>query len=90
MKNNLYRKVFAAGLLCLSCATASAQRIEAKNQVLNVGQVMFRQPVVAEYELHNASSRDFSIAKVRTSSALFGSSRKRLLKRSLRFTTSAW
>ena len=67
MKNNLYRKVFAAGLLCLSCATASAQRIEAKNQVLNVGQVMFRQPVVAEYELHNASSRDFSIAKVRTS-----------------------
>lgn len=67
MKKNLYRKVFAAGLLCLSCATASAQRIEAKNQVLNVGQVMFRQPVVAEYELHNASSRDFSIKKVLSS-----------------------
>ena len=67
MKNNLYRKVFAASLLCLSCVTASAQRIEAKNQVLNVGQVMFRQPVVVDYELYNKSSRPLYISKVRTS-----------------------
>ena len=55
-------------MFCSFAALPSlAQSLEAKNQTLNVGQVMFRQPVVAEYELHNKSNRDISITKVRTS-----------------------
>ena len=47
--------------------TASAQRFEAKNQVINVGQVTFRQPVTVDYELRNKTSRALLIDNVRTS-----------------------
>ncbi|MBR5697062.1 MAG: DUF1573 domain-containing protein [Prevotella sp.] len=59
--------ILSIGMLVALASPCRAQRIEAKNQVLNVGQVMFRQPVVVEYELHNKSSHDISITNVRTS-----------------------
>ncbi len=70
----IYRKVrkfviWSLPLYLLSFVSlpCQAQRVEAKNQTLNVGQVMFRQPVIAEYELHNTSSHEISILKVLTS-----------------------
>lgn len=46
---------------------ASAQRLEAKSQTINVGQVMFRQPVTVDYQIHNRSSHSMHIENVRTS-----------------------
>ena len=62
--------VLKTALVLLGSATANnaaAQHIEAKNQTINVGQVMFRQPVAVDYEIHNRSSRSMHIDNVRTS-----------------------
>ena len=60
-------KIIITAFCCLATLSASAQHIEAKSHVINLGQVAFRQPVVAEYELHNKSSHATKIWKVYTS-----------------------
>ena len=61
------RTLIFTTLALLLPLTASAQKIEAKSKVINVGQVMFRQPVTVDYVLHNRSSHSLLIDKVRTS-----------------------
>lgn len=61
------RTLIFTTLALLLPLTASAQKIEAKSKVINVGQVMFRQPVTVDYVLHNRSSHSMLIDKVRTS-----------------------
>lgn len=46
--------------------TAHAQRIDAPNPVIDCGQVVFRNPVTAEFELRNSGRHDLIIQKVRT------------------------
>ena len=47
--------------------SVQAQKIEAKQPMVNCGQVLFRQPVVVEYELKNTGFRSLRIKSVRTS-----------------------
>ena len=61
------RTLIFTTLALLLPLTASAQKIEAKSKVINVGQVMFRQPVTVDYVLHNRSTHSMLIDKVRTS-----------------------
>ena len=65
----MIKKIFATTIICLLTALTPchAQRIEAKNPVINVGQVMFRDPVTVEFELKNRLSREIKISQVRTS-----------------------
>ncbi|MBQ7471536.1 MAG: DUF1573 domain-containing protein [Prevotella sp.] len=54
-------------LLAMTFGQAHAQRVEVKSNVINVGQVLFRAPVSAEFELKNTSGHPCIINKVRTS-----------------------
>ena len=54
-------------LLLLLPLPASAQRLGALNQVIDLGQVPFNQPITAEFELVNKSDKNISIVKVRSS-----------------------
>ena len=46
---------------------ARAQRLGALNQVLDLGQVSFNQPVTAEFDLVNKSDKNLNVVKARTS-----------------------
>ena len=63
----MIHRIILTAFCCIATLSASAQHIEAKSHVINLGQVAFRQPVVAEYELHNKSSHAMKIWKVYTS-----------------------
>lgn len=76
MRNKIFFKNFqqvAKSILlvllcyCVSSRPCHAQHVEASNQIINVGQVMFRQPVIVDYQLVNKSNRPIYINKVRTS-----------------------
>lgn len=67
MKINIIKTSLSLLFCSLTTLQASAQHIEAKSQVINVGQVMFRQPVTVDYELHNRGSHALVIDNVRTS-----------------------
>lgn len=56
-------------LLLFACGVLSVygQRVEVRSNVINVGQVMFYQPVTAEYELTNKSSGVLHVRDVKTS-----------------------
>lgn len=46
---------------------ATAQRLGALNQVIDLGQVPYNQPITAEFELVNKSDKNISIVKARSS-----------------------
>lgn len=67
---NIKKIVLKTALVLLGSALATnadAQHIEAKSQTINVGQVMFRQPVTVDYQLHNRGHHTLYIDQVRTS-----------------------
>ncbi len=73
LKFTMYRVTkMAKGIVALSLLLffpliASAQRLGALNQVLDLGQVAFNQPVTAEFDLVNKSDKALSIVKARSS-----------------------
>ena len=67
---NIKKIVLKTALVLLGSAMATnadAQHIEAKSQTINVGQVMIRQPVTVDYQLHNRGHHTLYIDQVRTS-----------------------
>lgn len=61
-------KILLISLLSLVCSlSASAQQLEARSSTINLGQVAFRQPAYAEYEIVNKSNHSTKIWKVYTS-----------------------
>jgi len=47
--------------------SASAQRLEVKNSVIDCGQIVYRQPITVEYDITNKGNRPLLINKVLTS-----------------------
>lgn len=56
-----------ASLLALSTRGAQAQEISTKNKVIDCGQVVFKNPVTAEFHVTNSGGRPLVISDVRTS-----------------------
>lgn len=69
VNRRLWTKGTLLMLLCyfVTLLPCHAQRITARKQTINVGQVMYRQPVIVDFELHNNSNHSTIIDKVRTS-----------------------
>ena len=63
MQKSLYSFLIAAAL----ASPATAQHLKVKSHTIDVGQVVYRQPVTAQFELSNADSRTVSIEGVETS-----------------------
>ncbi len=63
MKNIL----IAASMLAFAAVAAEAQRIEPINKVVDFGQVTYRTPVTAEFEIKNKDNHGIRISDVRTS-----------------------
>jgi hypothetical protein len=61
------KKTMIALLLLFASLGASAQQIEAKQSVIDCGQIMFQKPVTVEFELQSKGSRDLVIDDVKTS-----------------------
>lgn len=62
---NHREKLTIALSLLASCATA--QQIETRNTTINCGQVVYRQPVKAEFKMKNNGQEPLTITNVRTS-----------------------
>jgi hypothetical protein len=60
------KKTIIATLLSFCATIAMAQRIGVSGDMVDCGQVMFRNPVTAEFEISNKSSKPLFITKVRT------------------------
>ena len=60
------RKLLMLLLTAPTAMTAFAQKIVISNPVIDCGQVVFKHPVTAEYELKNGGRRDLTIKEVRT------------------------
>ena len=60
------RNVILAVLLASAALEASAQRISAKHEVIDCGNVLYESPVTAKFELRNKGN-DLIIDTVRTS-----------------------
>ena len=54
-------------LIAFSSLGTSAQRVVATRELIDCGQVVFRKPVMAEFELKNKGSNSFTISDIRTS-----------------------
>lgn len=54
-------------LLALSVWTVQAQEITTENEIIDCGQVVFKNPVTAEFEVKNSGGRALVISDVRTS-----------------------
>jgi len=63
----IMKKILFLGLLLCGTFVAQAQQIETENAVIDLGQVVFRHPVTAEYEIKNTAGIPISIDNVRTS-----------------------
>ena len=61
------KKTIIMAMLAMVFGQADAQRVEVKSNVINLGQVLFRAPVSAEFELKNTGGHPYIINKVRTS-----------------------
>ena len=59
-------KIVFAALLAFAVSSASAQRISAKHEVIDCGNVLYENPVTAKFELRNKGN-DLRIDTVRTS-----------------------
>lgn len=61
------KKYIAASLLGLSIWTARAQEITTVNNTIDCGQVVFKNPVTAEFQVQNSGNQPLIISDVRTS-----------------------
>ena len=61
------RLYIPAVLLAMSSLGVNAQKIATANKIVDCGQVMFRSPVTAEFEITNKGGRATRIVDVRTS-----------------------
>ncbi len=61
------KKYIVTSLLALSIWSAQAQEITTENKVIDCGQVVFKNPVTAEYEVKNSGGQPLVISNVRTS-----------------------
>ena len=66
MKKYAHRSLII-GLLMTSLSAAAQQSLEAQKPVINVGQVVFMNPVSADFEITNKSGKQLKISQVRTS-----------------------
>lgn len=57
-------KILIASLFCLATTSASAQRIEAVNEVIDCGQVEYMSPVTVDFEIKNKGNRGLVIKDV--------------------------
>lgn len=60
------KKYIVASLLALSMWSAQAQEITTENSVIDCGQVVFKNPVTAEFEVKNGGGQPLVISDVRT------------------------
>ncbi len=65
--NIIIRTAFLAALLTLMATEMSGQRISANAQVIDCGQVVFKKPVTAHFELINEGEASLTIKDVETS-----------------------
>lgn len=63
----MYKRFFLLLLLSALMLQSSAQRVTAEQDIIDLGQVLFRNPAVAEFILKNKGSDRLTIQKVRTS-----------------------
>ncbi|MGI6243362.1 MAG: DUF1573 domain-containing protein [Prevotella sp.] len=61
------KKYIVTSLLALLLWNANAQEISTENKVIDCGQVIFKSPVTAEFEVQNSGAQPFVINNVRTS-----------------------
>jgi hypothetical protein len=61
------KKYIVTSLLALVLWSANAQEITTENKIIDCGQVLFKSPVTAEFEMQNSGGRPLVIDNVRTS-----------------------
>lgn len=61
------KRNIATALLALSLGSAGAQEITTESKIIDCGQVVFKHPVTAEFEMKNSGSEPLIISDVRTS-----------------------
>lgn len=62
------QKAFSLIVMALACmTTVSAQQLKVKQATIDVGQVVYREPVTVRFELNNADNRPVAIDHVETS-----------------------
>ena len=61
------KTIYLALVLPFLCVKASSQRLEVVNDVIDCGQIEYRSPVTAEFEVRNKSNRRIRISEVKTS-----------------------
>lgn len=64
---NKMKTIMLTAMLSMGTLAAHAQQLEVKSPVINLGQVQFRTPATAEFELKNVGHDAIRINKVRTS-----------------------
>ncbi len=67
MLNRYLHSILCLTALCMMAGGAEAQRITTASQVIDCGQVLFRKPVTAHFELTNEGEGTFTIKNVDTS-----------------------
>lgn len=67
MQRKILHIIFCVAALALTGGRAEAQRITTTSQVIDCGQVLFRKPVTAHFELTNEGEGTFTIKSVDTS-----------------------
>ena len=60
------KKYIVTSLLALLLWNANAQEITTENEIIDCGQVAFKSPVTAEFEMQNSGGRPLVIDDVRT------------------------
>ena len=60
------KRIIACAMTAISMLPAMAQKIETSGDVIDCGQVLFRSPVTAEFEITNKGSRPLVIKDVKT------------------------
>lgn len=60
-------KLLIIPLLAMASLTAAAQQLTASEPIVDLGQIIFKQPASAEFTLENASDSPLTISKVRSS-----------------------
>ncbi|MBM6993709.1 MAG: DUF1573 domain-containing protein [Prevotella sp.] len=61
------KKHITVALLALTFVSAGAQEITTESKVIDCGQVVFKHPVTAEFEMKNSGGQPLTITNVRTS-----------------------
>ncbi|MDY6207203.1 MAG: DUF1573 domain-containing protein [Prevotella sp.] len=61
------KKPFFFALAAMTFCSAQAQKITTKSEIIDCGQIVFRQPYTAKFDMKNADTRTLHIHQVRTS-----------------------